>query len=55
MKANDKTRITAAGMRFMKTTAKYIWSDYKRNYDIIKELKTEPAMSKIVKYKNNWI
>jgi hypothetical protein len=37
MKANDKTRITAAEMRFMRTTAKYIWSDYKRNDDILKE------------------
>jgi hypothetical protein len=41
---NDKTRITAAEMRIMRTTAKYIWSGYKRNDDIIKELKTEPAM-----------
>jgi hypothetical protein len=33
MKANDKTRITAAETRFMRITAKYIWSDYKRNED----------------------
>jgi hypothetical protein len=55
MKANDKTRITAAETRFMGTTAKYIWSGYKRNDDILKELKTEPVMGKILKYKNNWI
>jgi hypothetical protein len=55
MKANDKTRITAAETRFMGTTAKYIWSDNKRNDDILKELKTEPVMGKILKYKNNWI
>jgi hypothetical protein len=42
-------------MRFMRTTAKYIWSDYKRNDDIIKELKTEPVIRKIQKCKNNWI
>jgi hypothetical protein len=42
-------------MRFMRTRAKYIWSDYKRNYGILKELKTEPVMGKILKYKNNWI
>jgi hypothetical protein len=54
MKANDKTRITAAEMSFMRT-AKYIWSDYKRNDDILRELKTEPVMGKIIKYKNNWI
>jgi hypothetical protein len=49
MKASGKTR-TAAEMRFMRTTAKYIWSDYKRNYDTLKELKTEPVMRKIKKY-----
>jgi hypothetical protein len=51
MKANDKTRITAAEMRFMRTTAKCIWCDYKRNDDILKELKTETVMRKILKYK----
>jgi hypothetical protein len=55
MKANDKTRTTGAEMRFTRTTAKYIWSDYKRNDDILKQLKTEPVMGKILKYKNNWI
>jgi hypothetical protein len=55
MKANDKTRITAAEMRIMRTTAKHIWSDCKRNDDILKELKTEPVMRKILKYKNSWI
>jgi hypothetical protein len=51
---NDKTRITAE-MRFTRTTAKCIWSDYKRNNDIPKELKTEPVMRKPLKYRNNWI
>jgi hypothetical protein len=55
MKANDRTRITATEMRFTRTTAKYIWGNYKRNDDIQKELKTEPVMGKILKYKNNWI
>jgi hypothetical protein len=49
------TRIKAAEMRFRRITAKYIWSDCKRNDDILKELKTEPVMGKILKYKNNWI
>jgi hypothetical protein len=44
MKESDKTRITAAETRFMRKTAKYIWSDYKRNYVILKELKTESVM-----------
>jgi hypothetical protein len=55
MKANDKTRITAAEMRFIRTTVKYILRDYKRNNDVMKELKTEPVMGKILEYKNNWI
>jgi hypothetical protein len=54
MKENDKTRITAAETRFMRKTAIYIWSDYKRN-DILKELKTESVTGKMLKYKNNWI
>jgi hypothetical protein len=54
MKANDVTRITAAEMRFMRTTAKYIWSDYKRNDNVLKELKAEPVKGKILKYKINW-
>jgi hypothetical protein len=33
LKANDKTRITAAEMRFMRTV-KYILNNYKRNDDI---------------------
>jgi hypothetical protein len=28
---------------------------YKRNYEILKELKIEPVMGKILKHKNNWI
>jgi hypothetical protein len=44
MKANDKTRITAAEMRVVRTTAKYNWGDYKRNDDELKEVKTEPVM-----------
>jgi hypothetical protein len=33
-------------IRVMRTTAKYIWSDYKINDDILKELRTEPVMEK---------
>jgi hypothetical protein len=55
MRANDKTRITAAEVRFMRTTAKYIWSDYKRNGDTVKGLKTERVMGKSLKYKKSCI
>jgi hypothetical protein len=44
MKANDKTRITAAEMTFTKTTANN--SNYKRNDDTIKKIKTEPVIEK---------
>jgi hypothetical protein len=36
-------------------TAKYTWTDYKRNDDILKELKTELLLDKILKYNSNWI
>jgi hypothetical protein len=55
IKANYKTRITAAELRFVGITAKYIWRDYKRNDEILKELNIEPVMGKILKHKNSWI
>jgi hypothetical protein len=50
MKAENKTRITAAEMKHMRT-AKYAWMDSKRNVDILKELKTESILDNIFKYK----
>ena len=36
IKARDARRITAAGMKQMRDTAGYTWSDYKTNTEIAK-------------------
>jgi hypothetical protein len=41
-------------MKFMRT-AKYIWTDYKTNAQIAKELKITPILEKLLEYKRNWI
>jgi hypothetical protein len=55
LKEQDKSRITAAEMKFMRKTAKYTWQDHRRDQDITEELKMQPVMEKINNYKNNWI
>jgi ABC-type ATPase involved in cell division len=42
IKARDARRITAAEMKYMRRTAGYIWTDYKINAQIAKELKITP-------------
>ena len=42
IKARDARRITAAEMKYMRRTAGYIWTDYKTNAKIAKELKITP-------------
>jgi hypothetical protein len=37
----------------MRREAKYIWMDQNREEDISKEMKTEPTLDKISKYKTN--
>jgi hypothetical protein len=44
MKAKEKTRITALEIKLMRT-AKYTWTDCKRNKDTLK--KAEPVLDKI--------
>jgi hypothetical protein len=39
IKARDTRRITAAEMKYMRRTAGYIWTDYKTNAQIAKQLK----------------
>ena len=53
--ARDARRITAAEMKYMIRTAGYIWSDYKTNAQIAKELKITPILDKLLEYKRNWI
>jgi hypothetical protein len=55
VKARDARRITAAEMKYMRRTAGYIWTDYKTNTQIAKELKITPILDKLLEYKRNWI
>jgi len=53
--ARDGRRITAAEMKYTIRTAGYIWTDYKTNSQIAKELKTTPILDKLLEYKRKWI
>ena len=55
VKAKDGRRITAAEMEYMRITAGYIWTDYRTNTQIAKELKLTPILDKLLEYKGNWI
>ena len=55
VKARDARRIAAAEMKYMRRTAGYIWTDYKTNVQIAKELKITPILDKLLEYKRNWI
>jgi ABC-type ATPase involved in cell division len=44
IKARDASRITAAEIKYMRKTAGYIWTDYKTNQQIAKELKITPIL-----------
>jgi hypothetical protein len=39
----------------MRRTAGYIWTDYKTNTQIAKELKVTPILDKLLECKRNWI
>ena len=51
--ARDARRITAAEMKCMRRTAGFIWTDYKTNAQIAKELKITPILDKLLEYKRN--
>jgi len=55
VKARDVRRITAAEMKYMRRIAGYIWTDYKKNVQIAKELKIIPILDKLQEYKRNRI
>jgi hypothetical protein len=38
-------------MKYMRGTAGYIWTDYKTNAQITKELKITPILDKLLEYK----
>ena len=55
LKSRDARRITAAEMKYMRRTAGYLWTDYKTNAQIAKELKITQILDKLLEYKRNWI
>jgi len=55
VKARDARRITAAETKSMRRTAGYIWTDYKTNAQISKELKITQILDKLLEYKRKWI
>jgi tRNA uridine 5-carbamoylmethylation protein Kti12 len=55
VKTRNTRRITAAEMKYMRRTAGYIWTDYKTNAQIAKELKITQILDKLLEYKRNWI
>ena len=55
IKARDARRITATEMTYMRRTAGYIWTDYKTDAQIAKELKITSILDKLLEYKRNWI
>jgi len=42
-------------MDYMRRTAGYTWTDYKRNAQIAKELKITLILDKLLEYKRSWI
>jgi hypothetical protein len=51
----NKRRITAAEMKYLRRTAGYSWTDCETNKQIAKELKITPILDKLLEYKRNWI
>jgi len=48
IKARDARRMTAAEMKYMRRTAGYTRTDYKRNTQIAKELKITSILDKLL-------
>jgi hypothetical protein len=48
IRAGDARRITAAEMKNMRRKAGYIWTDYKTNTQIAKELKITPILDRLL-------
>jgi len=55
MKARDATGVTAAEMKYVRRTAGYTWTDYKRNEQIANDLKITSNLDKLLEYKRRWI
>jgi argininosuccinate synthase len=50
----DESRITASEMKFVRRKAGCIGMDYKRNFDLMKELNTQPIMEIMENWRSNW-
>jgi hypothetical protein len=50
----DKSRLKAPEIKFLKRTAGYTLLDHKKNEYILQELNTTPVLEKI-KYRYNWV
>jgi len=48
IKARDARRITAPEIKYMRRKAGYIWTGYKTNAQIAKELKITPILNKLL-------
>ena len=53
LRSDTKSRITAAEMKFTRTTAGYTRMDRKKNEDILREPETGPILERIKKYQKN--
>jgi len=54
IRKGDSSRLTACELKFMRRTAGYMKWDYKKNEDILMELKTESITEYIKYYQVNW-
>jgi hypothetical protein len=50
----DKSRLKASEMKFLRRTAGYTLLNHKKNEDILQELDTTSVLEKITKYRHNW-
>jgi hypothetical protein len=53
-KQKSKSLTTASEIKFIWITATYPWVHYKKNEDMLQELKTEIISDKILKHKAEW-
>jgi ABC-type ATPase involved in cell division len=50
----DKSRLKASEIKFLRRTAGYTLLDHKKNENILQELNTTPVLENITKYRHNW-
>ena len=47
--------MTAIGVKYMRKTAEYIWTDYKTNTETAQELNITSVLDKIQEYRRIWL